>query len=553
MSSGNCPETPRQKMIGMMYLFLTAMLAVNVSSTVLNGFALVDESLRTNSVISEGNNDAIYSTLHFQNMNSPAKFGDAYNKSLEIKEKAQTLYNLIDSAKWKVARVCDGELGNPTDIKAKDNVDAGFEALVFKVVGSKKTSTAEMIKSGINDYRSFLIDDVVIDTARFNTLTSAISRSLDTSDPSFVKDANGKKDPNAEKHLSWEEERFTGIPVGAVMALMTTMQTNIRNTESMALSHLTSQVTAGDFKVNKIAAHIIPESTYLVRGAKFRADALLAATDSTSIPEYELFVNGKPIDAVNKNGQYEINCNSTGTFKVTGNIITKDENGETQTHKFNPVEYEVADPFATVSATKMNVLYAGVENPMSISVPGFSAKDIIPSLSDGSPLIPTKGGYIAQPRTPGKDVMVLVKAKMEGKTTLVGKYPFRVKSLPPPTGFIQYPKETKNASGQTITLKENFASGRLKKRDLLNSYGIVAELLDSDFEVSYKIQGFEITFYDTMGNAKTFSSSSSKFTKDQVSRIKGLSKGKSFYISNIKAIGPDGIQKRLSTIDVTIN
>jgi len=552
MSGGNCPETPRQKMISMMYLFLTAMLAVNVSSTVLNGFTLVDESLRSNNEIFKENNNELYSKIKFERDKNETKFGAVYDQSIEIHKRADELFALIDSAKWRLAVVTDGEGANPYDLKAKDNVDAGFEALVFKMVGNKNPSRAEIIKQELNDYRDFLLNEIIQDTVTFSGLSHSIMKSLDTSDPVYEKTAEGKKDPHEEKNLKWEEVMFTGVPVGAVMALMSKLQTDIRNTESMALTHLMSQATASDFKVNDIKAHIIPSSSYLVKGSTLNATALLAATDSTKRPGYEVFIDGNPVD-VDQHGAFEYATSQTGIFEITGNIVTEDENGNPNYHAFEPKNFEVVEPFATVSATRMNVLYAGVENPMSISVPGFSAKDIKPSLSDGSPLIPNGSGYIAKPKTPGKDVNVVVNAMIGGELTTVGKYLFRVKSLPPPTAFVQYPKETKDANGNTVIVKEDFPSGRLKKKDLLDAYGIVAKLQDSDFEVSYRITGFDMTFYDAMGNASTARSTNSKFTDEQKNKIKSLARGKQFFISNVRAIGPDGLSKRLPPIDITLN
>lgn len=547
MSGGNCPETPRQKMISMMYLFLTAMLAVNVSSTVLDSFEKVDISLRNNNEIISNNNTSAYAKLKFEYGKNNVKFGEAYQKSQKIKAHADSLFQQIEKYKWDLAIKNDGEEGNPYKLKGKDNVDIGHEVMVLKLNPSKP-SRSELLKGAINDYRNFLLDEVVIDTAQFSTLLQAFAKSLNTNDPPRKEG----KESNSGANMKWEDGMFTNIPIGAIMPLMTKLQSDVRNTEAMALAHLLSQATASDFKVNDIQAHIIPSATYLSKGGKLTAKALLAATDSTQKPQYELFVDGRKIEG-NQDGLFEINATTVGTFEITGSIITKNEDGSANPLPFDPITFEVAEPVATVSATKMNVMYAGVENPMSISVPGFSSKDIQPSLSDGSPLIPSNGGYIAKPRTPGKEINVIVSAIIGGNSTIIGEYPFRVKSLPPPTAFVQYPRETTNAAGRKIILKENFSVGRLKKKDLLDAYGVVAELLDSDFEVSYKVLGFDMTFYDSMGNAKTYASTSSKFTNEQVDRIKSLTRGKQFFITNIKAVGPDGITKRLPAIDITIN
>ncbi len=541
MSIGNCPETPRQKMIGMMYLFLTAMLAVNVSSTVLDSFDYVDRSLRNNNDIFRKNNTSAYDKIKSEHDKNEIKFETAYQTSLEIREKADSLYQKIEEAKWLLARKADGEDGDPYNLKRKDNVDVGAATMTFRA-NPTEPSRADVLKKHVEDYRTFLTQEVIGDNERFSGLAESIGNSLKTNNierPEHSYDSGP---------LSWEANLFEEKPLAAIIPMLTKLQSDVLYTEAMSLSHVFSEVTASEFKVNDIRAHLIPEKTYLVRGSKFKVEALLAAVDTTKRPKYEVLVNGRPLDN-GKDGVFEISANATGRFEITGNITTEDEYGNPNIQSFDPVSFEVAEPSATVSATKMNVLYAGVDNPMSISVPGFSARDIKPRLSDGSPLTPRGSAYIARPRTPNRNINVIVNAVVEGKTTVVGQYPFRVKSLPPPTAFVQYPKE--NAGGSTT--RENFASGRIRKRDLLNAYGIVAELLDSDFDVTYNVIGFDMTFYDTMGNARTFSSSGSKFTTDQVNRIKSLARGKQFFISNIKAKGPDGVERRLPPIDVTIS
>lgn len=546
MSGGNCPETPRQKMISMMYLFLTAMLAVNVSSTVLDSFAKVDTSLRTNNEIISGNNSSAYAKLEFEFEKNQTKFGEAYNKSQEVKSAADSLYQDIEDLKWLLAIKNDGEEGDPYHLVGKDNVDIGHEVMVLKL-NPAKPSKSEILKEAINTYRDFLLESIVVDTAKFDVLTQAILKSLNTDDPAKT-DA---KDSHGGVNQKWEDGIFSNIPISAIMPLLTKMQSDVKNTEAMALSHLLSQATASDFKVNDIKAHIIPSSTSLFKGATLEARALLAATDSTQRPTYKLFVDGRSV-AGNDKGLFEITASSIGKHEITGSIITKNEDGTDNPLAFEPITFEVSEPIATVSATKMNVLYAGVDNPMSISVPGISSSALDLRMSDGTTLRPDGLGYIAKPMTPGKDVEILVSAKIEGELTRIGSYVFRVKALPPPTAYVRYPKEVM-VNGRKIKQNEDFAAGRLKKLDLLNAEGVIAKLLDSDFEVNYEVLGFDMTFYDSMGNAKTYSSTSSKFTRDQTNMIKSLSRGKQFFISNVRAKGPDGIPKRLPAIDITLN
>ena len=546
MSGGNCPETPRQKMISMMYLFLTAMLAVNVSSTVLDSFAKVDISLRNNNEIISSNNKSAYSKLKTEYSKNNIKFGEAFGKSEKVKAAADSLFSQIEKYKWDLAIKNDGEEGDPYNLIGKDNIDVGHEVMVFKITPTKP-SKSQALKKSINDYRELLLEEIVGDTEKFKTLAQAIEKSLNTEDPT--------KEEGKESHggvnLTWEDEMFNNIPIGAIMPLLTKLQTDVKNTEAMSLAHLMSQATASDFKVNDIQAHLILSSDLIFKGSKMNAKALPAATDSTQKPSYELYVNGKAING-NDDGLFEINTSTTGTFEITGSIVSKNEDGSDNRLPFDAQEFTIQDPIATVSATKMNVLYAGVDNPMSVSVPGFSSKDIKSVFSDNSPLKISGSGYIAKPKTPGTEIDMIVSAMIDGAWSVVGKYPFRVKALPPPTAFVRYPKEIE-INGRKTTQDEDFSTGRLKKKDLLNAKGVIAKLLDSDFIVKYEILGFDMTFYDAMGNAKTYSSESSDFTKDQRNRIKTLVRGKQFFITNIQAKGPDGIPRRLPAIDITIN
>ena len=548
MSGGNCPETPRQKMIGMMYLFLTAMLAVNVSDEVLKAFNQVDVSLQSNNEIFTSNNAALYRAFETEVEENRAKYGEAWEIAIELREKANALYNQLDSTKWYIARKSDGEDGDPNNLKKKDDTEKASTVMLYSL-DPKKPTRANLLKAQVDDYRNFILEKVIVDQEKFSSLAETINKSLDTSDRKR-KDGDHSDD---EGPKSWEASLFEGIPLAGVMPLLTKVQSDVRNTESMAIQHLFGQVGAADFSVNKFEARLILDSKYLVRGSVQNGMALLGAVDSTKRPNYEVYINNTPLE-VSENGAFTYPTSASGKYEITGNIQLEGEDGEIKKYSFPPQTFEVGELSATVSATKMNVLYAGVENPMSISVPGISSNNITPRLSDGSPLKQvTNGSYIATPRTPGKEIEMIVNAMIEGSVQEVGRYPFRVKSLPPPTAFVQYPKEVKDASGNTITVAENFQSGRLKKLDLLKAYGIVAELLDSDFDVKYTVKSFEMIFYDTMGNAQTYKSNNSKFTNDQIRQIKGLTRGTQFFISNVRAVGPDGIEKRLPPIDITIN
>ena len=191
----------------------------------------------------------------------------------------------------------------------------------------------------------------------------------------------------------------------------------------------------------------------------------------------------------------------------------------------------------------MNVLYAGFENPVSISVPGVPAKNITASVVGGNGTLKAdgKGGFIATPKQIGKNMEIEVIANHEGgRRQSMGKYSFRVKQLPDPTPFIEY----KDNDGHT---KRYRGGTPFAKRDLMPTNGIVAAIDDGLLNIGFKVISFETVFYDNMGNAVPVISDGANFSARQKDMFRRLSTGKRFYISHVKAVGPDGVERILPT------
>ena len=217
---------------------------------------------------------------------------------------------------------------------------------------------------------------------------------------------------------------------------------------------------------------------------------------------------------------------------------------------FRSQSYTVVDPTATVSASMMNVLYAGFSNPISISVPGVPSNKISASISSGSGSIKSdgNGGYIVVPTKVGEEIKIGVTARNEaGNNQSMGEYAFRVRQLPDPTPFIEY----KDKDGHT----QRYRGGKgLSKQDLMSSNGIVAAIDDGLLNIGFKVLSFETVFYDNMGNAKPMISDGTDFSARQKEMMRNLGRGKRFYISHVKAVGPDNVERLLpTTLEVIIN
>jgi gliding motility-associated protein GldM len=241
---------------------------------------------------------------------------------------------------------------------------------------------------------------------------------------------------------------------------------------------------------------------------------------------------------------YETVCNTTGDFTLKGYIETVNANGDPITRNFEQ-KYSVVAPSATVSADLMNVLYAGYSNPMSVSIPGVPVNKIIATMQGGSLTSTGPGKYVAIPQKPGSEAVITVSTDMNGRVQQMGQFTFHVRKLPDPIAFIDYKEE----SGTN-----RFRGGKIAKAILMNTDGIGAAIDDGLLNINFKVLGFETIFFDNMGNAVPETSNSAAFTTRQKELFRKLNRGKRFYISNVRAVGPDGIERKLAgATEVIIN
>jgi len=520
MPASNAPETPRQRLIGLMYILLLCMLALNVSSDVLQGFALVDDSLSKSTENSFAQNKELYSEFEDYYKANPEKTKEWYSLAQDLKRRSDSLYSFIEKLKLEVVMEADGDDADVHNIVRSDNLDAA--ATVMLPPTGKK---GKELKIEIEKYKKYMVSlvsdslkrKVIIDN--FNTTPSRRAR---------------------KANMNWESSMFENMPLGAVVTMFTKFQNDIRYAEGEALHVLTNNIDVGDFRVNQIKAYVIPNSENIVRGGSYKANIILSAEDSTQKPK--VFVNGRMLDP-SRNGFFESFANSAGVFPVDGYIEMQRGDGSFQRYDFAQ-KYTVVEPMATVSNTLMNVFYAGIDNKVSISVPGVPGQQISATSSNGTL---TKSGlmWIAKPTVVGKECVITVTAMMDGRSQVVANPSFRVRPLPEPRAFIEY----KDANG----IVRRYKSGAFMKSRLLDAPGLIAALDDDLLEVNFNVLSFQTLIYDSMGNTKMEISQGSKFSDLQKSLIRGLARGKRLLITNIKAIGPDRVEQLLAPMDIVIN
>jgi len=513
MSVKNCPETPRQRMISLMYLVLTAMLALNVDKSVIDAFALVDQGFMKTIENFNNKNQAVYSNFNNAAQENPAKVGELNKAVLKIKERTDTLYNYITHFKEVIVKKADGPEGKIDDIVNKEDLNFAEEMMITKNNGT-------LLRKAIEDYRSFLLSH--IDTSETSLITS-IKKSLDTSDP-----------PGKEgQRPSWETSKFQGYPLIAVITLMSKMQSDLRNSESDAINYLYSKIDASSFKFNALKAQVIPKASYVLQGDAYEAKVFISAMDTTVVPEIIVNGNKLPIIPGENAGLYRASATSEGTITWRGVINYKNPSGMIVQYPFQQ-EYQVAKPSMTVSPTKMNILYAKLANPISISVPGMSSRDIQASMTNGR-IERTTDGWLAYPEKVGEKAVITVGAMVDKVVKQMGTIEFRVKKVPNPLATVAGKNE-----------------GLISKSELMAEQGVFAEIPEFDFEMKFQVLSFVVST-SKGGFIVDKAATGARFTQEQRDLFNALTRGNRLYIDNIVAKGEDGFTRNLSAISFKIN
>ena len=330
------------------------------------------------------------------------------------------------------------------------------------------------------------------------------------------------------------------MPAIASITVLDKIKNDVKNAEADALSALIGGMDANDFRVNKITAMAVAKSGYIMRGAKYSAEIMLAAIDSTKKPT--IMINGEELKDPNQ--MYEFTCNKVGTHKYSGELILQKPDGTPVKYPFEQ-EYTVGEPTATVSADLMNVLYAGFKNPVSVSVPGVAGNNISINVSNCKSQAKTGTGWTIVPAKVGVPCKISVSANIDGKSQHIKTVDFRVKKLPDPLAKIEYT----NAQG----VKELYKGGKaIAKNLLITARRIVAELDDADLEVKYKVLGFSLNYFDSMGNTLVEKTDGDKLTDRQMRVFREMTRQKTVFVTNVVALGQDNLKRSLPPVEVKI-
>jgi len=533
--------TPRQKMINMMYLVLTALLALNVSQEVLNAFHLVNEGLQTSNGSLGEKNQGIYKAFDKQLDQDKNKAQQYYDKAQKAKKVANELFTLLETYKKDIVTQAKGIDPETDDIVERDNVDIATRMFVEDGAGVKR---GRALQQKILDTRKELIALVdEKDKANFRL-------SLDAPTP--------KK--KGEEGAKWEYLTFSHVPATAAVTILSKFQNDVVSSEGAVIEYLIKKIGETDFKFDALAAKIIAPSSYIMQGQSYKADIFLAAFNSTQQPE--VFPGSLAGFKRNPDGTYDKldspnplppGYSESGILKTEGGMAKLEQGGgsvgerkyggiirvknPTGGYTFYPFEgsYQVAAKAVVVSPIKMNVLYIGVDNPMKISVPGVGQNDVSASLQGAGTLTKNSDGtYTAKVTSVGK-CQIAVSAKIEGKVQAMGSEEFRIKRIPDPVP----------------TLGGKLRGGNTQPGAIKAQSGVVALLENFDFEARFNVQSFQMV-YSSKGEIFKAEATGPLFNANMKSFLDRAKPKDIIFIDEIKVRGPDNQPRKLGQIAFTI-
>jgi gliding motility-associated protein GldM len=574
MGTKNCPETPRQKMINMMYIVLTAMLALNVAAETLEAFKIIDRSLmKSYDNFTTSNKDFIDDYFREAYRNDTIKARDMLELAEIVQEETDSLINYIFELKRTLVEGVGGyekEPGKevPGDIstvviekilqngtlqadtlvlKRQDDLNISPEIMLTKGKGKELQDSIlnyrdllvnfyKLNRDSVALYRNLLVPDVNgknhLNKYKIIENLDLLTGKYDQQKIKIVKEALNVEDPKRDERgidtdaslnfRTWAQENFEASPVIASISLLSKLQIDIRNAESAILRHLFDKIYESNIKVTNLKPTIIPNSNFVFQGDEYSARIFLSAEDSSLKPS--VYINGSktPLPLKNNEAIYRINTGKQGTFTFEGEIRYPFPGSDDSISNFFTQEFEVAPPQVTISPTKMNVLYKDVPggNPISISVPAVPINRIKPKMVNGTiePDPNNPNSWLAFP-TGKADIdtaKIIVNAEVGGELRKMGEMDFRIKDVPTP-----------------ITKVANKSSGTIGSNILKVVSGVYADMGDFLFDLEWEVTSFDLSVV-SHGYTTNYKTTGYKFTDEQQQILQALGSGDMLMISNVK-------------------
>ena len=556
----------------MMYLVLTALLAMNISKEVLNGFVKVENGLHKTDLTIQGKARETMLDFEAKYLQDQQKVKPYYDAAKDVTAKADALHDHITQLKGRILAVASGEravveAGGDLSkyiarngmtqkdtvlsiqyLEKKDEYTEITGYLVGPDAGTPKTGeyTASDLREKLEAFRDEL---KAVSFTDFVGNDFEVPQGLKSSlDQTFVY----PKEMEDGKEVLWEAANFYDVPVAAVIPILSKLQVDVENAKANMLTELIAGIEGKSFKFTNLMPLVVPESNYILRGDSFRADVLMAAFDATISPD--MYVDDRPFDGRDSTmlayegrdaltiegglGKLRISTKGMplGDKNYKGLIRYQNPDGSMGDYPFYTPSFSVAEPALVVSPTKMNVFYRGVPNPVEVSVPGVNSDDLEVRITGGHRIKPDGDNFIVEPGE-GKEATITVTATLPdgSKKTLPGR-DFRVKRIPNPEPSYGGLSPTDNA---------------IRTNVLKNTPGLACELKGFDFDVKTRVKSFEVLIAKG-GSATILTSSTANLTAEMKTVFDGLRSGAIVIFQDILVDMPDGTTRVLSPMNFKV-
>ncbi len=499
------PKEPRQKMINMMYLVLTALLALNVSAEILNAFKTVDGSLGNANRTIDEKNASIFKS--FQKKLEDPKSADKAKiwmpKAQQAQTLSKTLFEYIEQLKQELK--VEAKLDPKTGDFRMDDIDAPTRLFVQAKKDGGKEKGAELLKKLTEFKAQLLAIDPEIATEYAKILP------IDLSVPKTQSEGNN----------DWSSAYFRMTPAIAAITMLSKFQNDIKNSEAMVVDFCHRKVGEVEVIYDQFKVFAGTNSQYLMPGQELQITAGIGSFSSKAQPSVS--VDGSSV-AIGADGAalYKTTVGGPGSYtkKVVINFVKPDGTRGTEN---KDVQYTVGSPTGiSVSADAVKVLYIDLDNPISIQGGGVGAERVQANINNGSLANNGNGKYTARPETPGK---ATINVTVDGKAT---PFEFRVKNVPSPIAMVGANE-----------------GGRVPANVIKAQVGVRADLRDFVFEgVKFDVVGF--TVYATgagFPNPGISPNGGAYFNEDSKRILNKLQPGSTLVIDEIKAVGPGGTRK----------
>ena len=499
--------SPRQKMINLMYLVFIAMLALNMSKEVLKAFGLMNEKFEVVNKFSEEYNNSLFTTLETKASNNPAQFGVPYSKAQKVQQISKEMYTYLGSLKSDVTKEFEREKDGQLPY---DQMDKGGYIDENWFNGDKYSKKGKEIMAKLENYKK-QIAAVFGNDVKYKIIVETLNSKFNFAN---IKDKEGV----SVKYLSYY---FEGFPAIASIAKLTSIQNDVKSIEQDIYNALIGNTNAQIVTMKNYKAIVIMDKSLFFQGETVTGRVVLGRYDKTTVPT-SVTVAGASISMENGQAVFKMSAGAVGDHDIKGKFTFKENDS------LVPIDIEgkyavVPKPnTASVSSDNMKVIYKGVNNPMTISFPGISDKDVTVSApgikkSGNSQYIWNIGNF------PGKEVFVTVNAKLPDGKTVSDKQKFRVKDIPAATVKIN------GKSGTTVGSK-----GEISSADITADFG--------EFGLDYKVTATIESISVTVG--KDVIPCGNTLNARAIAAIKNLSKGDMVQI-NASVITNTGVKPKL--------